>query len=201
MVDMRRFGANAVALVFGCLLAAGVAELAVTLGLSEQVKFPRHVVGAPWGLRFNQPGSVYRQESADVDVWFRIDEQGMRADRDFAYAKPPGVKRIVSLGDSSTIGYEVALEDTFSQVLARELGRRGQRVEVLNAGVSGFGTAEENVYLERELWLLRTKALIDPYEGRELLYWDRFHSHWTTFSHARSGEALAELIERHGLLE
>jgi hypothetical protein len=370
MVDMRRLGANAVALVFGCLLAAGAAELAVTLGLGEQVKFPRHVVAAPWGLRFNEPGAVYRHKSADVEVWFRIDHQGMRDDRDFAYAKPPGVKRIVSLGDSFTIGYEVALEDTFSQVLERELGRRGRRVEVLNAGVSGFGTAEEAVYLERELWkyapdlvlvsffvndyadsvrsdlfrldehgalvtaaqryvpggrlgdllnenpllawlsgysnafalvkeratglakrelmernlahaesatheasaesatheasaapaeaiaydrrlvvavferlyadarahgvplviqsipyrqydplslvetfpdeldtaraglfLLRTKPLLDPYLGQQLLYWDRSHSHWTPFSHARSGEALAELIDRHGLLE
>src|SRR4029453_16189824 len=108
MVDMRRRGANAVALVFGCLSAAGAAELAVTLGLGEQVKFPRHVVAAPWGLRFNEPGAVYRHKSADVEVWFRIDQQGMRDDRDFAYAKPPGVKRIVSLGDSFKIGYEVA---------------------------------------------------------------------------------------------
>jgi hypothetical protein len=271
------------------------------------------------------------------------------------------VKRIVSLGDSFTIGYEVALEDTFSHVLERELGRQGRRVEVLNAGVSGFGTAEEVVYLEREMWkyspdlvlvsffvndyadsvrsdlfrldergalvasaeryvpggglgdllnessllawlsgysnafallkeratglakqelmernlahaeaaegqtvavpagavaydrrlvvalferlyadaeargvplviqsipyrqydplalvetfpdeldtgrpglfLVRTKALLDPYLGQQLLYWDRSHSHWTPFSHARSGEALAALIARERLLE
>ncbi len=133
------------------LVAALLAELVVTLVLGEQVKFPRRVVGADWGLRFNQPNATYRHRSPDVEIWFRINGQGMRADRDFTYEKPPGKLRVVSLGDSFTVGYEVEAESTFSSVVERELIARGHDVEVLNAGVSGFSTAEEYLYLEREL--------------------------------------------------
>ena len=57
--------------------------------------------------------------------------------------KPDGVGRIISLGDSFTIGYEADVDQTFSAVLERELRKPGHDVEVLNAGVSGFSNAEE----------------------------------------------------------
>ncbi|HET6278968.1 MAG TPA: GDSL-type esterase/lipase family protein [Candidatus Polarisedimenticolia bacterium] len=139
-------------LVTSLIVSALLLEGAVRLAIGEQVKFPRRVVGAPWGLRYNEPNAVYRHKSPDVTVWFRINSQGMRADRDYPYAKPPGTKRIISLGDSYTVGFEVDVEETFSMVLERELNARGHHVEVLNAGVSGFSTAEQYLYLERELW-------------------------------------------------
>jgi hypothetical protein len=139
-------------LVTSAILSALLLEFAVRLVIGEQVKFPRHVVGAPWGLRYNEPNAVYRHKSPDVTVWFRINSQGMRADRDYPYEKPAGTKRIISLGDSYTVGFEVDVEETFSSVLERELNARSHRVEVLNAGVSGFSTAEQYLYLERELW-------------------------------------------------
>ena len=148
----RAFLFKLFALGIGLVFGAIFTELAVRLVVGEQAKFPRHVVEAPWGLRRNLPGATYRHKSADVTVWFRINQQGMRADRDFPYQKPPGVKRIVSLGDSFTQGYEVAAEETFSAVLERELRAQGHDVEVLNAGVSGFSNAEAYLYLERELW-------------------------------------------------
>jgi hypothetical protein len=144
---LKRIGVLAGTLFVGCLLA----ELAVVLVLGEQVKFPRHVVGTDYGLRVNEPGAVYRHKSADVEVWFQINSRGLRADVDHPYEKPEGTKRIVTLGDSFTIGYEVEEEQCFSRVMERELRALGHDVEVLNAGVSGFSTAEECLYLEREL--------------------------------------------------
>ena len=139
------------ALVLGVIAAFALVEGMVLFLYGEQVKFPRHVVEAPWGIRYNDPGSEYRHQSADGTWEFRINRQGMRDDRDFGYEKPPGVKRIVSLGDSFTIGYEVDVDQTFSSVLEKQLGDAGYDVQVLNAGVSGFSTAEEALYLEREL--------------------------------------------------
>lgn len=49
------------------------------------------------------------------------------------------------------MGYEVDFEETFSQVLERELRRADLEVEVLNAGVSGYSNGEALLYLEREL--------------------------------------------------
>ncbi len=158
------------ALAFGLVVAGLLAEGLVLLVLGEQVKFPRHVVEAPWGLRYNDPGSSYRHKSPDVNIRFHINGQGMRADRDFAYAKPAGVKRILSLGDSFTIGYEVKGDETFSSVLERELnaGNSGHKVEVLNAGVSGFGNAEECVYLERELLKYDPDVVMVSFFGNDL---------------------------------
>jgi len=149
---LRAALASLALLTISLIVSAFLLELAVRLAIGEQVKFPRHVVGAPWGIRYNEPNAVYRHKSPDVTVWFRINSQGMRAERDYPYEKPPGTKRIVSLGDSYTVGFEVDVDETFSSVLERELNARGQQVEVLNAGVSGFSTAEQYLYLERELW-------------------------------------------------
>lgn len=153
----------------GLALAALACELLVRLFVGEQPKFPRHVVEAPWGLRYNQPGARYRHKSADVEVWFEINAGGMRSDRDFAHAKPPGTKRIVSLGDSFTVGYEVAQADCFSSVLERELRARGLAVEVLNAGVSGYSTAEACLYLERELYRYEPDLVLLSFFENDLL--------------------------------
>jgi len=147
----RRLLKLVLALGLGIVLAALLAEVGVLLIAGEQPKFPRHVVGAPWGLRINEPGAHYRHKSRDVDVRFTINAQGLRADRDYAYEKPAGTRRIVCLGDSFTIGYEVSGPECFASVMEKELADAGRKVEVLNAGVSGFSTAEECLYLEREL--------------------------------------------------
>jgi lysophospholipase L1-like esterase len=139
------------AVLLGSIVAFAIVEGMVLLLYGEQVKFPRHVVEAPWGIRYNDPGSDYRHRSADGTWHFRINQQGMRDDREFDYEKPPGVKRIVSLGDSFTMGYEVDLDQSFSMVLEEQLRDAGYEVQVLNAGVSGFSNAEEALYLEREL--------------------------------------------------
>lgn len=159
-----RLAALGVGLVVTCLAA----ELAVLLLVGEQPKFPRRVVGAPWGLRYNEPGARYRHKSADVSVRFEINRNGMRSSEDHAHTKPAGVRRIVSLGDSFTIGYEVAVEDCFSSILERELRAAGHEVEVLNAGVSGFSNAEECLYLERELIRYDPDLVIVSFFGNDL---------------------------------
>jgi lysophospholipase L1-like esterase len=162
--------AAVVALVgFALVASLALLEIGVRVAVGEQPKFPRRVVGAPFGLRINEPGAHYRHASADVDVEFRINGQGLRADRDYPYAKPPGVRRIVSLGDSYTVGYEVENEETFSQVLERELAARGFAVEVLNAGVSGYSTAEQLLYLERELLRYDPDVVLVTFYGNDLV--------------------------------
>lgn len=158
-----------VLLLGSLLVTALIFEGLVLLVFGEQAKFPRHVVGAPFGVRINEPGATYRHKSADVTVWFKINSQGMRADRDYAYAKPPGTKRIVLLGDSYSVGYEVPFEASYGSVLERELRRRGISVEVLNAAVSGFGNAEEAVYLERELLKYQPDLVAVGFYGNDLL--------------------------------
>lgn len=168
-MSLRRVAQNVGILAAGILAGCLLLELGTVLLLGEQPKFPRHVVGSSFGLRINEPGSVYRHKSADVSVEFRINREGMRASRDYPYQKPTGVSRVVSLGDSFTIGYEVSVNETFSAVLEQELLKHGYRAEVLNAGVSGYSTAEECLYLEKELFRYQPDIILVSFYGNDLL--------------------------------
>lgn len=65
--------------------------------------------------------------------------------------KPPGVLRIAVVGDSFTEAIQVPREKSYSYRLERMLDERGYRVQVLNFGVSGFGTAQELEMLRHEV--------------------------------------------------
>lgn len=75
--------------------------------------------------------------------------------------KPPGVRRIVMLGDSITFGNSVPWTQTFSFVLQQLLNQQAGRreFEVLNLGVSGYNTGQELATL-RELGLRFSPDLI-----------------------------------------
>jgi hypothetical protein len=78
-----------------------------------------------------------------------INAKGLR-DRDYDYAKPDGVKRILVLGDSFAWGFGVADDEVFTEVLERDLRLQGPSWEVLNAAVSGWGTDQEYLFLRDE---------------------------------------------------
>lgn len=75
-------------------------------------------------------------------VYTTINSHGLR-DRERAYEKPPGTRRVLLLGDSITEAMQVPLESTFATLLESDLRARGEHVEVINAGVAGFGTDNE----------------------------------------------------------
>jgi hypothetical protein len=130
-------------LVAAGLIAWGLilAEASVRV-MDPQPLMPRYVTGTAWGMRGNIPGAVYRHRTPEVNVQYRINRQGLRADREFPLAPPPDSCRIGLIGDSYFVGYEADLEDTIARRLEIELEKRGVRAEVLNFSVSGFGTAE-----------------------------------------------------------
>jgi hypothetical protein len=110
--------------------------------LCPQPVMPRYVTGTAWGVRGNIPHARYWHYTPEVSVEYRINGQGMRADRDYPLRKPAGTCRIAVFGDSLLMGYEVDLRDSFTTRLEEQLRDRGWSVEVLNFSVSGFGTAE-----------------------------------------------------------
>ena len=103
---------------------------------------PRYITGTPWGVRGNIPHADYWHHTPEVDVEYRINGQGLRADRDYPLAKPPGVCRIAVFGDSFFFGLEADLKDTFAASLEARLRAMGIPAEALNFAVGGFGTAE-----------------------------------------------------------
>ena len=74
--------------------------------------------------------------------------QGLRDD-EVEIPKPPGVFRILALGDSFTVGANVEQEDAYPQVLERLLNDSGRgRIEVVNAGVGGWSPFQYAQFLD-----------------------------------------------------
>ncbi|MEX0819712.1 MAG: SGNH/GDSL hydrolase family protein [Pirellulaceae bacterium] len=88
-------------------------------------------------------------------VFFRTNQAGFR-DRDHAQTKPDDTLRIAVLGDSYCEAVQVELHETFWAVCERALNECepsvGKKIEVLNSGVSGYGTAQELLMLRHHLW-------------------------------------------------
>jgi lysophospholipase L1-like esterase len=84
------------------------------------------------------PDVTKKDPSWCAEVAARTNRRGWRDD-DHALAKPPGMRRIVALGDSQVFGQAVDFGDRFSEVLEELI----ERCEVINLGVPGWGTDQE----------------------------------------------------------
>ena len=101
-----------------------------------------------------QPGITGRyQREGGSDV--RINSDGLR-DREHTKAKPADTVRIAVLGDSFAEAMHVPMEQAFWSLLERKLqdcnAFPGKKVEVINFGVSGYGTAQELLTLREKVW-------------------------------------------------
>lgn len=94
----------------------------------------------------------YRGEGGS---YVRINSDGLR-DREHTKAKPPNTVRIAVLGDSYAEALQVPMEDTFWALMEGKLRAcpafAGKNVEVINFGVSGYGTAQELITLRQQVW-------------------------------------------------
>ncbi|WP_375488302.1 GDSL-type esterase/lipase family protein [uncultured Mycobacterium sp.] len=91
---------------------------------------------------------------------FRINSLGLRGPEVTDIA-PEGL-RVLVLGDSVTSGLEVAENETYSAVAAHLLSRRlGVQVQVINAGVRGYGTDQEWLFYRERLKRLHPDVVVD----------------------------------------
>ena len=133
------------ALALVVFLAAGELVLRVA-GFSAPIWYlPDAQLG--WKLR---PG-LAAWFTSEGRAFVRVNASGLR-DRDHALDKPAGAYRIAVLGDSYSEARQVEAEQAFWALLAGLLERcgfaPGKRIEILNFGVSGYGTAQEYLTLK-----------------------------------------------------
>jgi hypothetical protein len=125
MCAVRPSRAETALLAFGLLSAFVVAEGTVRL-------LTRRAVGAGYA-----PVRTDRRERRPINA------RGYR-DLERAIPRPPGVRRVVCLGDSFTWGVRVLFDDAWPQRLERLLGRdRGEVWEAVNLGEPGFNSVQE----------------------------------------------------------
>ncbi|HEU4686131.1 MAG TPA: GDSL-type esterase/lipase family protein [Nitrospira sp.] len=91
------------------------------------------------------PARVYtpkaHQRAFTIDRPYVTNSLGFRDEREFGGGTDK--TRILVLGDSITAGIGVSGEETYAGRLESLLGRRGVPVEVINAGVTGYGLWQE----------------------------------------------------------
>ena len=137
-----------------CLIYAGMeiyVEFAVDDGMQYDLEMWRYsrkvkrISSDPKIGHEHRPNAHARLMGADV----RTNADGLR-DVDIPLEKPPGVVRIVMLGDSLTFGWGVPIENTYTKRVETLLRKDGLPVDVINTGVGNYNTSMEVEYfLER----------------------------------------------------
>jgi lysophospholipase L1-like esterase len=96
------------------------------------------------------PGADIRRRTDEFDVRLVTNSRGLRESESLGYAKPDGIRRVLVVGDSFTLGYTVPEGDTIPRLLGERLRAEGRRVEVLNGGTEGWSTDQEVLWLAGE---------------------------------------------------
>jgi hypothetical protein len=150
----RRWLARLIVFSVATVLALLAAEVATRIvWRKEAILFPRYHTDATYGsykIRRLRPNTTFYHTSADGRWAFTTNSLGYRDTREWKDERSPGVGRILVLGDSHTQGFECRQDHTYAAILEKRLRAMGQSTEVFNCGVSGFGTAEQLVFLEQE---------------------------------------------------
>ena len=94
----------------------------------------------------------YRKEGKS---YVEINSDGLR-DEEHSIAKPDNTIRIALVGDSYPEAFQVSLEEAFWKIMQRKLREcgafGGKQIEIINFGVSGYGTAQEFITLREQVW-------------------------------------------------
>jgi lysophospholipase L1-like esterase len=138
-------------LALAAVVAAGVVVVLAAAELGARVLFPQlaPITGERvsywcyddtlgWAHR---PGQYGRFRHPDFDIDVRINSRGLRDD-EYPVARDER-RRLLVLGDSFAWGFGVEHRERFSEIIER----RHPDWEVINAGVSGYGTDQELLYL------------------------------------------------------
>ena len=166
--------ARPVSIALGTLFALLLAEIALRLGaalfgpsasdLSRTAEIsPPPVAGDCRAPSETAPFAAMVRPSAVTDIIYelkpgldtcfqgvrvRTNSEGVRAAVVHRRPKPPGVFRILLLGDSQAFGWGIEEPDTLgAQLAARLRGPGAAEVEVVNAGVPGYNAVQESAWL------------------------------------------------------
>jgi len=103
------------------------------------------------GVLTHVPGIDTMLQGLETRARVRTNRDGLR-DVERPRAKPPGVARVLVLGDSMVEGLQVDLPETTPKRLERALSEAlpGRRIDVINAGVSGSSAPFALAYLEKD---------------------------------------------------
>ncbi|MHC4631698.1 MAG: hypothetical protein ACYS9C_10575, partial [Planctomycetota bacterium] len=97
---------------------------------------------------------------------------------------PERVIRIVCIGASSTYGHYVSPDDAYPSQLEKLLRQKGIQAEVINAGVPGYVSTENLLYLLLNVLPIEPHVVV-VYQGRNKLFPQAFNEYKSDYSHYR----------------
>lgn len=135
--------------VVGVIVSLVVLELGVRVA---RVAPPAELQPALWAPHpylgwFHVPnrGGLSSSEYGEFQAEVHINARGLR-DREIGYDNSEGAYRVLVLGDSFAEALQVPLEETFAKQVETNLNADEGPVEVINAGVGGWGTDQEALF-------------------------------------------------------
>ena len=147
----RKLFARLLLILFGFLLGGIIAEIALRVAGYSYPEFYSLDQSRGYALRPRAEG-WYRKEG---EAYVRINSDGLR-DQEHSLTKAPDTFRIAVVGDSHPEALSVSLDEAFWWVMGKKLQEcdafPGKKIEVLNFGVSGYGTAQELLTLREQVW-------------------------------------------------
>ena len=147
----RVFVQKLLLIFLGFFSGAVVVEIALRLAGYSFPEFYQVDEYRGYALR---PGAQgwYRKEG---EAYVTINSDGLR-DREHTKDKPQNTVRVALVGDSYPEALPVSLESAFWLVMERKLqdcdAASGRTIEVINFGVSGYGTAQELITIRERVW-------------------------------------------------
>ncbi|MCB9107087.1 MAG: hypothetical protein H6633_22980 [Anaerolineales bacterium] len=148
------FTARLILIVVGLLAPLLLLEMAIRLvGLAPPPQpnpsiWEAHPLFGWWHIPYS--GGVFHSDYNEFEADVRVNARGLR-DRDIGYDNPDGAFRVLSLADSFGEALQVNLDQTYHKQLEGLLADSlDQPVEVLNAGVGGWGTDQEAIFYVAE---------------------------------------------------
>src|SRR5205823_12768757 len=149
--SLRTWRRRLLLVLFGVVFGLTLVEIGLRLIGFSYPEFYGADARRGYSLRPNMEG-WYRKEG---EAYVRINSDGLR-DREHSKIKPLNTFRIAVLGDSFVEALQVPFEESFCQIVEQQLrscpAMAAHDVEVINFGVSGYGTAQELITLRNQVW-------------------------------------------------
>ncbi len=147
---LRNLLARFLLLALGLLIPLLALEIGVRLvGLAPPPQ-PNPTIWEPHPLfgwwHIPHSGGTFHSDYNEFTAQVQINARSLR-DREIGYDNPDNTLRVLSLADSFGEALQVDLADTYHKQLEELLTEStGQPVEVINAGVGGWGTDQEAIF-------------------------------------------------------
>lgn len=140
--------------VSGIVAALLIAEVTLRLlGIAYPGPFVEPDYDTGWS---HIPGITFANPLDGESNNITFNSYGMRDRREYALGKTPDTFRVAVLGDSFTEALQVSEEKDFCSIAQHSLSKcdlwRTAKVEVLNFGVWGYGTAQELIAMRHRVW-------------------------------------------------